>query len=146
MRIVLFACAESAAVDQATQRLSIFHVLEEISSPVFPAAYPQFTMIVMASREQTEPSAFDLNLRITLSGQEQPLLDGGFQLEFQNRPRARTLAQIAGLPIPSPGVLHFSLSYEERELSAWDVLVTQVPHPTITTQPAGPAGPPQPAA
>jgi hypothetical protein len=68
MRIVLFACAESAAVDQASQRLSIFHVLEEIFSPVFPAAYPQFTMIVMASREETEPSAFDLNLRITLSG------------------------------------------------------------------------------
>jgi hypothetical protein len=140
MRMMLFACAESAAIDQATNRLSMFHLLEEILSPVFPSVFPQITVVALSSREEAEPSIFTLGLRITLSGHDQPLVHGSLFVDFQGRPRARTLGVVSGLLVPGPGNLRFSLSEGENELSAWDVIVRQIGEPTIVTQPAGPGG------
>ena len=100
MRLTLFACAESAAIDQGTNRLSVFHFLEEILSPVFPAAYSQLVAVIIATREETEPSTFNLGLRITQGGQGQPLADGPILLDFQSRPRARVLTFMNGLVVP----------------------------------------------
>lgn len=141
MRVVLFACAESAAIDQATNRLSMFHLFEEIFAPVFPTAVPQLTVVTVSSREEGEPSLFTLSLRVTLSGHGHPLVQGSPSVDFQERPRARTLGIMSGLVIPGPGHLRFVLYEGDQELSAWDVFVRQIGEPTIVTQPTGPSGP-----
>jgi hypothetical protein len=143
VRILLFACAESAVIDQATNRVSVFNFLEEISSPIFPAAYPQLTIIIMSVRDDTEPSTFNYNLRVTLTGQEHPLLQGPLLIDFQSRHRARTLAQIAGMPVLNPGVLRFSIFDGESEIAFWETAVTQIVAPTITTQPTSEQTTPQ---
>ena len=142
MRIILFTCAESAAIDQATNRVSIFHVIEEILSPVLPGAWPQMLVVAVGIREDGEPSVFNMTLRVTLTGREQPLLEGPFMIDFQNRPRARALGQIAGLVLPGPGVLRFAIFYGDREMAAWDINVTQIGAPVVINQPApvAPAG------
>jgi hypothetical protein len=145
MRVEMFACAESAVIDQGTNRLSVFNFLEDIFAPVFPLAYPQATIAIIASREETEPSTFDLNLRLTSTVQEQPLLQAPLRIDFQSRGRARVLAQIAGLPVPGPGRLRFSLLTGDDELAAWEVAVIQVSEPRIVVQPTGPTGPAAPA-
>jgi hypothetical protein len=81
MRVLLFACAESAAIDQGTNRVSLFNLLEEIASPVFPVVFPQLTMAAVSSREEMEPSLFTLSLRITLGGQQ--LVESSLSIDFQ---------------------------------------------------------------
>ena len=45
MECLFFLCAEFAPVDSATNRLSIFNVIEEISAAGFPAILPNLTMV-----------------------------------------------------------------------------------------------------
>jgi hypothetical protein len=141
MRVILFACAESASIDAATNRLSIFHFLDEIHSPIFPAAYPGMTLIALAAREEAEPNNFSFTLKIFLSGQEQPLFQGPFLFDFQNRLRSRALAQIAGLVVPGPGTLRFEILDGEKQIGIWETFVVRIGEPQIVPQPTGPTGP-----
>jgi hypothetical protein len=138
MRVLLFAVAESAAIDQGTNRLSLFNLLEEIISPAFTIVFPQLTIATISSREEVEPSLFTLSLRITLGDQQ--LVESSLSVDFQGRPRARTLGVMSGLMVPRPGNLRLALSEAENELSAWDVMVRHIGEPTIVTQPTGPSG------
>jgi hypothetical protein len=141
MRLVLFTCAESAAIDQTTNRLSIFRVMEEIGSPAFPGAWPQMWIIAAGIRDENDPSVYNLTMRITLTGQQQPIVAAPFMIDFQNRSRARALGQIAGLVLPNPGVLRFSLSDGTSELGFWEVTVTQLGSPSVNMRPTSAVAP-----
>jgi Family of unknown function (DUF6941) len=141
MRLLLCVVAESASIDAATNRLSIFNILEEIHSQVFPAAYPQMTIVTICARENNESNTFTLTLRITIDGQEKPLLSGPFYVDFQGRVRARSLGQIAGLLIPATGILRFELLEGEQQLGSWETLVQRIGEAVVTPQPTGPTGP-----
>lgn len=138
MHVSLFACAESAVVDQRTNRLSLFHIMEEISSPTFPAAVPQLTVVVVMSREESEPSLANLMLRVTLTGLDKPLVEGPMAIDFQGRLRTRGLGHIAGMPVLGPGLLRFSLHDGDKELAYWEVIVIQVSQPKFVTEPSAP--------
>jgi hypothetical protein len=100
-------------------------------------------VVAVATREENEPSVYNLSLRVTLTGREEPLIEGPFMIDFQNRPRARALGQIAGLVLPGPGVLGFTVSHGDREMAAWKIAVTQIGQPTIVNQPTQPATAPE---
>lgn len=140
MEVLFFAVADSAAIDVGTNRVSIFNLLEQISSTTYPGVYPSMTVMAIASRERTEPSLFNLTIRIGMKGQE-PFVNSGLVMDFQDRIRARSLGQIAGLSVPSPGVLRFELLQEGNLLSSWETIVERVGEPTFVQQPTGPTGP-----
>jgi hypothetical protein len=141
MRLVLFACAESAAIDQATNRLSVFHFLEDLSSPTFPTALPSVTAVFILAREEAEADSFNLTLRVTESGRDQPILEGPIFVQFQGRLRSRLLANIAGLPLVAPGRLQFAVFDDQHELARWEVTINQLVQPQITQQPSIPDPP-----
>jgi hypothetical protein len=61
---------------------------------------------------------------------------GSIVVDFQGRLRARIITQIAGMIIPGPGRLKFTLLDDaERELAAWEVAVNKLGGPAIIPQP-----------
>jgi hypothetical protein len=133
MRALLLVASESAAVDAASNRLSLFHVMEELSSPVFPAAVPMMMIVGLLSRTQEEPSHFDLHVRATMEGRQDVMFDVPIAAEFQNRPRYRFVAQIAGVVLPGPGTVRIHLMQNEDVLALWETQIAQIGQPQIVS-------------
>jgi len=119
VELILLTCAESCVIDLKTNRLSIFHVMEQIGSPTFPLALPKFTLVVMLSKTRREPQKVLLPIHFTLD--KQSLANLHFELDFQDKIRARGIAEIQGLVIPGPGKLQATLKYKNEELGIWEI-------------------------
>jgi hypothetical protein len=62
MRCDLFAIAESAAIDLQTNRLSIFHIWDEVNTTNFPALIPSVAIVAIFTREENEPNEVELQV------------------------------------------------------------------------------------
>jgi hypothetical protein len=120
----LFLCADSAAIDARNNALSAFNIIEQFSAASFPVAVPRIAMIAAFTREQTDPSNIQFQLKIFAGNQQ--LFGGPFAVNFVQQLTARTVAEMHGLVIPGPGNLTFVLMNGEEKLSSWTVTVNQV--------------------
>lgn len=132
MEVRLFICSESFALDAARNSLSLFHILEEINSPVFPVALPQMSVVAMFVREEEEPNEPQVRLRIQLDGQE--LFLGPMGVNFQGHLRTRSLGNIQALVLPRPGRLSVSVEQNDHALASWLVAVNQIGQPNLQLQ------------
>jgi hypothetical protein len=135
MRCLLSLCAESVVVDQATNRASIFGLVDELSVQQFPTAVLRITPLFLIEREQDEPEQLEVVLVLALAGNEvfrAPL--GG---NFAGRQRLRLILSIQGLVLPTPGVFRASIWHADHELGGWEFPVIQTPAPAAA--PAEPA-------
>ena len=130
MKITLLTCAESVVVDQRTNKVSVFNVIDSINVPLFPFVMQRMTVLSMFSRtpeEPVEPQGFELV--IALAGQE--LLRSGLQMNFSHHPQLRHMFEVQSVVIATPGVLTISVTDPNRlALASWDVLVTNIGAPT----------------
>jgi hypothetical protein len=55
MKTTFFACAQGAVVDQRTNAISLFNLIEELQSPVFPFVIPNISLAMTFQREADEP-------------------------------------------------------------------------------------------
>ena len=67
MKLWLLTCADSYSVDMSTNRLSIFHVIENIGAASFPVTLPRLSFIVLLSRTSRETQKASVELRLTLN-------------------------------------------------------------------------------
>ena len=130
MIVVLFTVADGAVIDQQTNRLSIFNVLEEMSAPGFPAMHSQLSIIAVLQKGPNEKEDPKLNIRISLDRSE--LVDFPITLSFEGVERSRFVGSIAGLLLPSAGTLKFDLRHRSRSISSWRVPVREVQTPAQT--------------
>lgn len=138
MELLLLVCAESAIIDSATNRVSLFNILDEFSAPAFPTIMPNFSLVGILTRKAREAQKAAVRLRITLDGQKQPLLDAALKIDFQRHLRSRVLTRMQGMPIPAPGLITVNLRSKKGELGTWNIRVNQIGQPTIKTQQASP--------
>jgi len=120
--------ANSASVDQTSNQLSIFNVIEQISGLKFPAPSPVTTLCMLLARETRDPDTADLMLEGTIDGNSERLFRGGFKADFKGKKRVRIVAQIPPYIIPTPGTLTFALRRKNRQIAAWSVDVTKLLH------------------
>ena len=124
MQLLFFTCAESSVVDSRTNRLSIFHVMEEMEAASFPAPLGQLTCIMMLSKTRRERQNVLFHIRFNLN--KQLLVDLPFEVNFQDKQRVRGLAEIRNLVISGPGKLQAVLNYKNKDLGEWTVQVKQI--------------------
>ena len=124
MQIKLFLCADSASIDSRQNTISAFHILEQINAPGFPVVVPRIAVVMLASREQNDPSVVELHLQILLGVQQ--LFDGPVPINFNQQLLTRAIIDLQGLLLPGPGELRLLLKEADDVLESWAVVVNQV--------------------
>jgi hypothetical protein len=133
MNIRFVICANSVAVDQRHNSLSIFHAIEEWNVPAFPFVIPYMVVVSLLDRSPEEPDELaGVQLIFTLGAQE--LFRQPFEGSFQGRLRMRAIAEISGLVIPGPGELNVTIQIGERLTSTWAMAINDIGRPVV--QPA----------
>jgi hypothetical protein len=121
-RLELFVVSEGVSVDQFTNQLSLFSVLEEVTPPDFPFVLPSAAAISLWMKEAGDDERdFQCLLRLTLPDGNRREFTSNFR--FRAR-RHRVIQRIQGLPLNEPGVLRFEvlLNGEYKESHEVDVL------------------------
>lgn len=130
-------CSESAVTDAASNKISAFNIIDQLTLAQFPALIPRITLIFGLEREGGDPEQFDGIL--TFSHNTTEVARWPISINFGEHPRARLLTIINGLVIPTPGEFRFVLNSADVEVGHWELPVTQPepPSPQITAQPQG---------
>jgi hypothetical protein len=136
MQLLLLTCAETCVIDVNTNRPSLFNLIEEISSPTFPAAIFTVAIFTLWERDEAEPdSAAELVIRLN----NNQLFQAPVSLAFQGTRRCRAVLSIQGLVITEPGSLTFEVRHSDNLVGAWRV-------PVLGAAQAMPVSAPPPAA
>src|SRR6266496_2011211 len=122
MEARLVICAESVAIDQRRNSLSLFHVIEEFNAPTFPLVVPHMSVVILLSREGNEPQEpTDVNLRLYL--EDQQFWRNALAINFQGHLKLRFLAEMQALVIQRPGSMRVTVNQDDRELGSWKISV-----------------------
>lgn len=123
-RLEYFVAAESIAIDQTTNRVSIFNVVEElIPGPgPFPKQIPSVvTIACIDAQEGDEQQDYQATLRIHGAPMARELL---FPLNFRFvSPRQRLAHRVDMLNLAGPGVLLFELQLNGNHFAEHRVTV-----------------------
>ena len=102
-KIEYFVVCESVSIDQTTNTMSVFHVLEQINSPHFPIVLPRLTAVAHWNAcEGDNDRDFQVGIIVTLPDGEPKEFSQNFRMI---RPRHRTIANFIGLPVNGPGTM-----------------------------------------
>lgn len=129
----LAVCAESVVLDQQTQLVSIFNLIDAVQAHGFPLAVNKIALLFSIVRETTDLNVLDSFIVATLSGVE--LLRHPIQINFFDKVRANHIVTLQGVVLSSPGILRFSLLQGEAEIATVEVDVKSISGPTITPVP-----------
>src|SRR5947208_3154590 len=69
-RCLLHVASDSAAIDLSTNRLSIFHIIEEINSPAFPTLVPTLTIVTLIEKEDGDNDNIGVRILAMLNGSQ----------------------------------------------------------------------------
>lgn len=133
LRVNYFLCAESSALDQRRNTLSAFHILDNLSVPLFPFVIQRISILASSVRTNDEPSLIQARLSVTLGTSR--IFEGAVALNFAQRLMMRTIIEIGGLLINQPGQLKFSLLRGAEEISSYSVPVESMEGPTVEQLP-----------
>ncbi len=102
-KLEYFLVAESVSVDQTTNRISIFHILEEIHVAKFPFALP---LLAAVAQWNAEDGDVDRDFQVGLVIKPPDGQPKEFSQNFRMiHPRLRTIMNLVGLPLTQPGTM-----------------------------------------
>lgn len=125
MEARLVICAQSLSIDQRTNTLSLFNIVEEVSAPSFPLVIPYMSVAVMLLRSAEEPSA-PTDVFITIYLDAERVLHAGIKTDFQQQLRAKVIVEMQGVVIARAGVLRAVVKHADQELGTWKVSVNNI--------------------
>lgn len=136
MKLDFVCCCQLYSVDQRTNVLSVFGLIEEVGSPTFPFVIPKLSLIAVFEKASDESATPTVSIRVTIN--EQQVFGQDSNLDFQSLNRIRVLADINGLVVPSPGSLVISLSRDEVTYGSWKIVAKQA-GPPVTPEYSSPS-------
>jgi hypothetical protein len=92
MRVPTFICSESCALDQASSRLSVFHIMDGINSTTFPVIIRGMSLYVLWERDEHDSMIFQYDIKIMLGADQLAKLTA--QVDFKGHNRARAIGNI----------------------------------------------------
>jgi len=103
-----FLVAESASIDQLSNRISLFHVLEEFKIPEFPFNIHKLVAVSSWNWEEGDDEVdFQSMVSVSVPGKEEPtIVTTNFQMDCERR---RVLNYFFDLDLECPGELKFEL-------------------------------------
>lgn len=126
-KLEYFLVAESVSVDQITNRVSIFNVIEEIRFPKLPARTSMVAISLWNAQKGDADGDFQAVIKVTFPG--------GGEKEFRHNfkipsPRLRTMFQLGGLTVEQPGAMRVDLTLNEEHQATHTIDVVKVDDPT----------------
>jgi len=119
-----FVVSEDLSVDQQTNRVSLFNVLEQIAGPNFPLVLPSAAAISLWVAEAgDEGRDFQCMLRIILPNARQHDFTSNFRFGAR---RHRVIQRLQGFPIDEPGVLRFEVLLNGEHKASHEVDVSRI--------------------
>ena len=128
-----FLVADSVSVDQFTNTVSVFHVIEQIRAPKFPVHIPRFACVSSLNIEE-EGFGKDYQLTVNIknpSGKEGEPNRINFTAE---KKRQRFIAHLINFKIEGPGELVFELRLNEKHLASHTVDIIKAEPDSDNTQ------------
>jgi len=128
-KLEFFLVCESVSVDQRTNRISLFNVVENVNADTFPGLMTEVVAAALWRREDGDQTRdFQATLRLTGIFDKPIESRSNFKLVDQ---RHRTFFLLQGVPVPRAGDLRFELLLNDAHVAEHIV--------TVATGPAGPA-------
>lgn len=125
-----FIVSEECSVDQQTNRLSLFNVLERIASHNFPSALISATAVSLWVAEPGDDERdFQCTLRVHPTSGDHRDFTSNFKFLA---PRHRVIQRLQGFPISGPGVLRFELLLNGEYKASHQVDVVKIDLPKKT--------------
>lgn len=119
-----FVVSEDLSVDQQTNRLSLFNVLEQISGTNFPLVLKSFAAITLWVKEAAdEDRDFQCMLRIIMPNGRQHNFTSNFKFVAR---RHRVVQRFEGFPIDEPGILRFEVLLNGEPKASHEVEVSRI--------------------
>lgn len=123
-----FIVSEEISVDQQTNRLSLFNVLEQIAGPNFPLVlFSAAAVSLWVAEPGDDERDFQCTLRILTPNGDQRDISTNFR--FRGR-RHRVIQRLQGFPINEPGMLRFEVLLNGEYQASHEVDVTRIDLPT----------------
>lgn len=138
MKVHYIACAASSSLDAASNQLSLFHMLDEISGPAFPLSLPSFCVAALFEREAKDAVVQSFVLAVSLD----TALIASFTMsvDFSASRRNRSVNTVRGLTIPATGLVTISLLQKTRVLAVWEAPALESGPRTAGTKTAAKTG------
>ncbi|MGE0651925.1 MAG: hypothetical protein AB7P12_09265 [Alphaproteobacteria bacterium] len=127
MDVLFLACADSASIDQRTNRLSLFNIIEELSAAGFPANVPSLALVMLLKRSRKESEEVELGITGRLNGKD--LFSGAFRISFQGKLRTRAIANMQNVILTAPGKLNVEVRHKKKVIGSWPVDVNNIAPP-----------------
>ena len=123
MKLLLLVCAETSVVDQATNRASLFNLLEEVATPTFPILI--YSTVVYTSWEREEADS-DTQADVSVKLNDKQLFTAQLAINFQQAMRCRSVLTALGLVLTEPGTLVFDIIFGGQVLGSYHVPVKSI--------------------
>jgi hypothetical protein len=108
-RLEYFLVAESSAIDERTDRVSLFNILEQYRPPKLPFALPHCVAVCVWTREAEDAGKpFQALLKVTLPGEDETK-DLAINFRMENEV-VRNRLEISLIPLSRQGEIRFELS------------------------------------
>ena len=106
-RLEYFVVADSVSIDQATNQVSVFNILEEIAAPKFPIVVQKCAALTLWQMEPGDDlKDFQASLCVHSSSSEKHRFDINFKSKGT---RHRIIQRLQCLQIEQPGDLRFEM-------------------------------------
>jgi hypothetical protein len=127
MEAAFVILANSASIDQATNQLSLFGLIEDLVVASFPVALPNPVFCVLLSRKANEAEKVAVTFAAKFSDDRKPLFQSSeATVDFQGKRRLRFVAQLPPIVIPRLGELEFFVQTKRKVLGHWTILVAKI--------------------
>jgi hypothetical protein len=118
-RLEFFVVSEGMSVDQFTNRLSVFNILEEVAIPNFPFLLHSVIAVSLWTMEDGDDDRdFQCMLRITMPNVPQREFTSNFRTISR---RHRVIQHIQGFPLNEPGMLRFEVLLNGKHAATHEV-------------------------
>jgi len=108
MRVQFALCAQTASVDRASNRLSIFNVIDHFPATVLPIVIPAITFVAVIESETDDNINVKGTLEITAGNNFLGKIE--VPISFVNGRLARVVLNFQGMPVHQAGPVTFRLS------------------------------------
>lgn len=129
IRAKLLLCAEGIVIDQRSNNVSAFEILEQLNPPSLPIVHPKMVVLSVLERDEGDPDKVPVTIRFSIAGSE--IVNQIITHNFHDKKRSRNMFTVGGLPISQPGILEISMYRDDKKLMSYRVEVTAPKKATI---------------
>ena len=127
MKSILTFIAEGIVIDAKSNNVSAFNILEVISSVGFPLFIQKIFFFNLLEKGDNETE----EITLLVKNNEEELFRQRTTIKFNKNIRHRNIMEIAGLAIPSPGILSFEIHHKDEIIGTYSIEVKKMGPPKV---------------